>query len=172
MIRREIGVRTIFNFLGPLANPAGATHQLLGVSDKMKMLVMAQALSSLGSKRVLVARGNDGLDEITLCESTEIVEVNKQEIKSYQIEPEDFSLERVGFSEIAGDTPENAARTMRGIFSGVASSISDLVVLNAGAALYAGERVSSILDGVKLAQKQLSSGKVLETLDAVIRATS
>ena len=172
IIRRELEVRTIFNFLGPLANPAGASFQLLGVSSHKMLPIIAEALAELEIERALVVRGHDGLDEITTSGETTVYEVNRKSITNYDISPKDFSIPTVAFKEISGKQPEDAALLIKEIFSGRQSAYSDLVALNAGAALYACKRSSSILKGVERARKELKSKNVLKTLEAIIKATN
>ena len=172
MIRKELGFRTIFNFLGPLSNPAGAVYQVLGVSSKAMLLVIAEALGRLGTKRALVVCGEDGLDEITLTGQTYVAEVDDRGVKTYTIKPEDFGLSSVSFSEIEGMTPELTAKKVKEIFSGEKSAYRDLVCLNAGASFYACGKVDNITEGVKQAQQTIDSGEALRTLEQVVQVTN
>jgi anthranilate phosphoribosyltransferase len=169
VIRRELGVRTIFNFLGPLSNPAGATRQLLGVSQLRMVVPMAEALRVLGARHALVVRGEDGLDEISTTGPSLIAEVKDGEVSHYTISPEDFGLPCVSFAEIEGGLPRVAASRMRAVLEGERNAYSDLVALNAGAALYISGKAESIGDGVGLARTILSSKAALEVLENVIR---
>lgn len=169
VIRRELGVRTIFNFLGPLSNPAGATRQLLGVSQLKMVEPMARALLALGARHALVVRGEDGLDELSTTGPSLIAEVRAGEVSHYTITPEDYGLERVSFAEIEGGIPKVAASRLRAVLGGERNAYSDLVALNAGAALYVSGKAESIGDGVGLARSILTSRSALEVLENVIR---
>lgn len=167
-VRRELGFRTIFNFLGPLSNPAGAGYQVLGVSSESMQEVMAKALMRLGTKRALIVRGEEGLDEISLSSRTKIFEIKNQELFSYFISPEEFSFKRVILSEVAGRGREEAVVLARDLLAGkVSGSYADLVCLNAGSAFYLLDKVSTIAEGVSLAQNILASGKALAVLEKV-----
>jgi anthranilate phosphoribosyltransferase len=171
-IRRELGFRTIFNFLGPLANPAGAVFPLLGVSSRDYAPKMAEALLALGTKRAMVVHGADGLDEITLTGKTFVYEASNGKASAYQVCPEDFGLKSVSFSEIEGAEPEESAKQMISIFNGLENSKADLVAINAGALFYLSGKSRSIAEGVKLAKEVLASGKAKEVLDNVIKFTN
>lgn len=168
-IRKQLGVRTIFNFIGPLTNPAGAVYQLLGVSRREMVRPLAEALLRLGSKRALVVCGHDGLDEITLTGPTHVAELNGRQIKEYDVKPEDFELRAVEFSAIKGLDAKGAAEKIRAVFAGEAGAYRDLILLNAGAALFAAEKATSLADGLCLAAKAIDSGAALKTLEAVCR---
>ena len=167
-VRKELAVRTIFNFLGPLTNPAGATRQLIGVSDPGMLDVMADALSRLGAERALVVSSHDGLDELSTSAPTTVVEVNEERIERYTVAPGDCGLEESPAGAVSGGTPEANAATTRAILAGESGPARDLAVLNAGAAIYAGGRAESIADGVRLAQEAVDSGAAARTLDAYL----
>ncbi|MHB0866108.1 MAG: anthranilate phosphoribosyltransferase [Thermoleophilia bacterium] len=173
-VRQELGVRTIFNFLGPLTNPAGADYQVIGVSDESYLEVMAQALKLLGCRRGLVVHGSDGLDEITITGPTRVAEIaeDQADIKVYSISPGDFGLAEVAGRELlqGGDARVNAD-ILRRILDGEIGARRDVVLLNAGAALYAVGVAVSIAEGVKQAAASIDSGAAKERLAAFITAT-
>src|SRR5574344_2950017 len=169
-IRKELGFRTVFNILGPLTNPATPDFYLLGVYDQYLAEPVAHVLKSLGAKRALVVYGEDKLDEISGSARTFVAELcGNGEVKTYEIKPEDFGFESWSKSGIAGGTPEENAAVTRGILSGkITDARLNVVLMNAGAALYAAGRVSSIAEGVRLASELVSSGKALATLDSFV----
>lgn len=166
-LRKKIGKRTIFNFLGPLCNPASIRRQLLGVSDRSMVGVIAKALTRLGADHALVVCGENGLDEVSLSGKTFVAEVSAGAIKEYHVFPEDFGFHSVALSECAGDIPENAARLLSELLAGKNDARSDFVKLNAGAALYVAGISSSWEEGVKKAEGILSSGASLATLHKI-----
>ncbi|HAN20384.1 MAG: anthranilate phosphoribosyltransferase [Clostridiales bacterium GWF2_36_10] len=167
-IRRELGIRTIFNILGPLANPAGAKIELMGVYDEALVEPLARVLCSLGVKRAMVIYGMDKLDEISLSAPTSICEVNNGTFKSYMIEPEMFGIKRCSKDDLIGGTPKENAEITRSIFRGEKGPKRDAVVLNSAAALYIADKCSSIADGVIIAQELIDSGKAENQLNAFI----
>ena len=174
-VRKELGVRTIFNFLGPLTNPADAGYQLIGVSDPTYVEVIAWALKELGCKHGLVVHGSDGLDEITITGPTDIAEVREgeDELDIYTIEPEDFGLERVyGKDMLKGGTAKDNARILRSILEGEQGVRRDIVLMNAGAALYAVGIAKEIDDGVTMAAESIDTGAARAKLEAFVQATS
>jgi anthranilate phosphoribosyltransferase len=171
-VRKELGIRTIFNILGPLANPAGANMQLLGVYEEGLIEPMARVLAKLGVKDALVVFGQDGLDEISMSAPTSVCEARGGEFKSYVIEPEQFGFRRCLKEELTGGSPgENAAIT-QAILRGERGPKRDAVVLNAAAALYIARRASSIADALKIAEETIDSGKALEQLAKFIRLSN
>jgi anthranilate phosphoribosyltransferase len=170
-VRKELAVRTIFNFLGPLTNPAGATRQVIGVSDPAFLLTIAGALARLGAVKALVVSSADGLDEMSTAGTTTVVEVDGDEIHSYELAPEDVGLARSTFEAVAGGTPEQNAAVTRRIFAGEDGPARDLAVLNAGAAIYVAGRVDSLESGVREAERALDSGAAAEALDTVVALT-
>src|ERR687894_379681 len=142
-VRKELAVRTIFNFLGPLTNPAGATRQLIGVSDPGMLDVMAQALARLGAVRALVVSSHDGLDELSTSAPTTVVEVNGERIERYTVSPGECGLPEAPPEAVGGGRPEDNAATTRAILAGEHGPQRDLALLNAGAAIYAGGRAPS-----------------------------
>jgi anthranilate phosphoribosyltransferase len=152
-------VRTVFNLLGPLTNPAGAQAQVLGVYGRDKVELLARVLLELGARHALVVHGGDGLDEITTTGPTHVAEVRDGELRSFTIEPEDVGLARVPLAALAGGTPEDNARVMEALLSGGGErALVEVVALNAGAALWVGGRAASLRDGVELALALLAEG--------------
>ena len=170
-VRRELAVRTIFNFLGPLTNPAGASRQLIGVSDPAYLETMAGALSLLGTEHALLVSSEDGLDELSISAPTLVVEVAGGQLSRYTVTPEDVSLERAPASAIPGGDPQQNADIARRIFAGELGAARDLAVLNAGAAIYAGGRAESLRAGVRAAEQAIDSGATAEALERFLAAT-
>ncbi len=164
-IRKELGIRTVFNILGPLTNPASPSMQLLGVYDPSLVEPLARVLSSLGIKRGLVVYGLDQMDEISASSSTAVCEINNGEYKNYTITPEEFHLTSCQKEDLVGGTPEENAAITLSILNGEKGSKRNAVLLNAGAALYIGGKAESIADGVLLAEELIDSGKALATLE-------
>jgi len=170
--RKEMAVRTVFNVLGPLTNPAGAPNQLLGVFSSDLVRPIAEVLKQLGSNHVLVVHADDGLDEISIAGSTRVAELKDGEITEYSIKPEDY-----GFSSqsLSGITVENSAQSLemvKGVLSNVAGPARDIVSLNAGAAIYAANLTDTLEDGIKRAVEVIESGKALDKLNALIEKTA
>lgn len=157
--RRELGIRTIFNLLGPLLNPACTPYQLLGVSSLQLLPKMAQALKLLGAKRAIVVVGEDGLDEVTLTANTQAVLIEEEEITSFVIKPAELGFRYCSLNELKGGSPMDNARITLRILQGEKSPRRDIVLLNAGTALYAAAKVPSIPEGIALAAEILDSGK-------------
>ena len=171
-VRKELGVRTVFNILGPLSNPAAATMQLLGVYDKELAATMAQVLSNLGVTRGVAVCGEDGLDEITLTGETQIHEIRFGEITSYTITPEQFGLERCPLKELIGGSPEENAGITMGILSGAETGPKkDVVLLNAGMSLYLGIDGITLLEGIQMARELIEKGKAMEKYEEFRYAT-
>lgn len=171
-VRKELGVRTVFNILGPLSNPAAATMQLLGVYDKKLAGPLARVLANLGVTRGVAVCGEDGLDEITLTGETEVHEIRFGEITSYTITPEQFGLKRCPLSELVGGTPEENAQITLDILSGKEQGAKrDVVLMNAGMSLYLGIDGISLADGVKMAAELIDSGKAMEKFQEFRKAT-
>ena len=169
--RREIGIRTVFNILGPLTNPAGAGAQLLGVADGSLVEKMARVLQWLGSHHVLVVHGEDGLDEITITGKTRVCELKDNSLKTYTISPEDFGLSRASLDALrGGSTAENASLVL-GILKGDPGPKLDAVLLNAGGVLLAGDRANTLGQGVALAKEALESGRALAKLNTLIKVS-
>ena len=170
-VRRDLAVRTIFNFLGPLTNPAGATRQLIGVSDAAMVETMAQALARLGAVRALVVSSEDGLDELSTSAPTRVVEVNGERIDRYTLSPADCGLAEAAPDAIPGGDPDANARTTRAILAGEPGPARDIALLNAGAAIYAGGRADSGADGVRVAAEAVDSGAARRTLEQYVELT-
>ena len=171
-VRKELGVRTVFNILGPLSNPAGATMQLLGVYDKKLAEPMANVLANLGVTRGVAVCGEDGLDEITLTGETDVYEIRFGEITSYTIMPEQFGLTRCPLSELIGGTPEENAQITLDILTGKETgSKRDVVLLNAGMSLYLGIDGITLADGIQMAKELIESGKALAKYEEFRDAT-
>jgi anthranilate phosphoribosyltransferase len=170
-VRKELAVRTIFNFLGPLTNPAGATRQVIGVSDPAFLPTIAGALARLGARKALVVSSTDGLDEMSTSASTTVVEVDGPDIRSSEVAPEDVGLARSPFEAVAGGTPEHNAAVTRRIFAGEGGPARDVSVLNAGAAIYVAGRADTLADGVRQAERALDTGRATEALDTLVALT-
>jgi anthranilate phosphoribosyltransferase len=167
--RREIAVRTIFNILGPLTNPAGASRQLMGVFAADMTDLLAHVLSALGSKAALVVSGYGGLDELTTTGPNHVSHLSNGKVNTYDFNPEDFGFKGAHISELLGDGPDVNAQILRGILSGnIQDSRRDVVVLNAAAAFIAAELANDFPTGVTLANKIIDSGAAREKLDALI----
>lgn len=166
--RREIGIRTIFNILGPLTNPAGAKAQVLGVADGAMVEKMAQVLKSLGFHHALVVHGEDGLDEITVSASSQVYELLDGRIVKYTISPEDFGLSRASYGSLKGGTAAENAKILTDVLDGVPGPRLDVTLLNAAAALLAGDKVASIKNGMDLARKSIDSGQAAAKLKQLI----
>lgn len=166
-IRRELGFRTIFNFLGPLSNPAGVQLQLLGVSNPRMVPVIAEALRDLGTERAMVVCGEDGLDEITLTGTTVAAEVAGGKIRQIVIDPQKLGFERAPIDQILGGEPAECLKLALDVLNGRPSPRRSLVEINAGAALAVSGKASSIEDGIRIARMVLQSGAALKVLDRV-----
>ncbi|MDR0554856.1 MAG: anthranilate phosphoribosyltransferase [Treponema sp.] len=164
-VRKELGIRTIFNILGPLVNPAGANMELLGVYEEKLVEPLAQVLANLGVKSALVVYGQDGLDEISMSAPTTVREVRNGTFKSYTIEPEQFGFTRCKKEDLAGGSPEENARITRAILAGEKGPKRDAVALNSGAALYIARPALSMKEAVRLAEATIDSGKALAQLE-------
>ncbi|HEX9801091.1 MAG TPA: anthranilate phosphoribosyltransferase [Thermoanaerobaculia bacterium] len=164
-VRKALGVRTIFNLLGPLTNPAGARRQLLGVFAEDKVEPVAKVLASLGCDHALVVHGRDGLDEITTTTTTFAVEVRGTDIQQREIEPEELGVQRSQLAELAGGTPEENAARLERLLAGERGPLADLVAVNAGAALYVGGKAKTLIEGTKTAAELLQSGEAAKKLE-------
>ena len=170
--RRELRLRTVFNLLGPLTNPAHASAQVVGVYSEALVEKLAHALHLLGLKRSLVVHGYDGLDEITITGPTEIAELRDSKIRVYDVTPEEFGLRRASMTDIAGGDVKDNARIIRSIVAGEKSARRDVVLLNAAAALVAAGRADSIALAMPLAAESLDSGAALNKLEKLVEFTS
>ena len=171
-IRKELGFRTVFNILGPLTNPGGPTMQLLGVYDEYLVEPLAQVLINLGVRRGMVVYGQDKLDEISLCAPTTIAEFRDGWFKNYEITPEQFGFARCTREDLQGGNPAENAAITRSILAGEQGHRRNAVLMNAGAALYIGERADSIADGIQLAAETIDSGKASALLDKLIAVSN
>lgn len=170
--RRDIGIRTVFNLLGPLTNPAMATHQLLGLYSGELVGLVAHVLKNLGSVRALAVHGLEGLDEISLCGPTKVAELRDGAVKEYTIEPEQFGLKRCPLSELNGGSAEQSAGIVRSVLDGAKGPKRDVILLNSGAALYVAGRADTIKDGMAVAAESIDSGKALQKLDRLVELTN
>jgi len=171
-VRKELGVRTIFNILGPLANPAGANMQLLGVFNEDLVEPLARVLSNLGVKRAMVVHGHDGLDEITLTGTSTICEVSDGMLNSYFVTPEQFGLSRCNISDLVGGGPAENAEIARRILSGEKGPKRDIVVMNAACCLYMGKNQVTMRECVRMAQELIDNGSAMRKLNEFIQATN
>lgn len=169
--RRELGVRTLFNVLGPLTNPAGAPNQVLGVFDAVWQRPLAEVLAALGSRHVLVVHADCGLDEIAIDGPTRVVELRAGELTEYQITPEQFGLSRAPLSDLRADSPAASLKLLRAALAGQGAA-ADMVALNAGAAIYAAGVALTLADGVTMAQDAIAAGLARERLDELVRISS
>jgi len=170
-VRKALAVRTIFNFLGPLTNPAGAKRQLLGVSDRRYQESIAEALVGLGTERALVVSGDDGVDEISITGPTRIIEVSDGGTSEEFVSPADFDLERAELGDVAGGTPEENAAATRAVLEGEKGPRRDIVVLNAAAAILAGGKASDFGAGVEAAREAIDSGAAAAVLARLVSFT-
>ncbi len=169
--RREIGIRTVFNILGPLTNPAGAKAQVLGVAEASLTMKMARVLKLLGCHHALVVHGEDGLDEITLGGKTTICELKDGTIESYFIDPQNFGFSRASLESLKGGSPQENAEKLSSILKGERGPCRDIVLMNAAAALIAGDKAGTMQQGLSLAEEAIDSGKALAKLDGLIKAS-
>ena len=170
-VRRELGIRTLFNLLGPLTNPAQVPHQVLGVFDRRWLEPLARVLGELGSRHVLVVHALDGLDELSIGAPSQVAELKNGEVRVYSIAPEDFGLTRADVSSMRVSSPAESLTMVQRVLGGEAGAASDFVALNAGAALYASDRFASLSDGVAAAREILLSGKALERMQQYVALT-
>ncbi|MFV8834542.1 anthranilate phosphoribosyltransferase [Aquisalimonas sp.] len=169
--RREMGVRTLFNVLGPLTNPAGAPHQLLGVYAPEWVRPLAEVLLQLGSERVLVVNAEDGLDEISIAAPTRVAEADGDTVTEYTIAPEDFGLERAPLESVRVSDAAGSLAMIQRAFAGESGPVADLIAMNAGAAIYAAELAETLEAGVEQARAILSSGAAADRLNDFVAFT-
>ncbi len=170
-VRKQLGVRTIFNLLGPLTNPARANAQLIGVYAKHLTEMFAHTLKSLGSVRALVVHGSDGLDEITITGESRITELQNGEVKTYNIQPEDFGFTRATLEEIKGGDANRNAEIILSVLGGEKTARRNIVLLNAAAAIVVGNKVNDFQEGIRLAAESIDSGAALSKLQRLIEFT-
>ena len=171
-VRKALGVRTIFNFLGPLTNPAGAERQLLGVSDRHYQETIAEALVGLGSVRAMVVAAEDGVDELSISARTRVIEVAEGRTEEWFVEPGEFGLAAAELEQVAGGSPEENAAASRAVLAGEDGPRRDLVLLNAGAAIYVGGLAAGLGEGVEKAAEAIDSGAARELLDRLVATTA
>ena len=172
-VRRELGIRTVFNILGPLSNPAGAKRELMGVYDETLVEPLAHVMSRLGVVRGMVVYGQDSLDEISMSAPTTVCEIKDGWFQSYVLTPEDFGYERCAKSELVGGAPAENAEITKAILAGADRGPKrSAVCLNAGAALYIGGKVASIKDGVRMAEELIDSGAAMRKLEEFVRESN
>jgi anthranilate phosphoribosyltransferase len=167
--RREIGIRTVFNILGPLTNPAGATSQLIGVADPSIAPKMAEVLRLLGSRHALVVHGQDGMDEVTLSDATRVWELKAGKVAEYRITPEELGVQRAPREALRAADPKASAATARAVLDGAKGTARDIVLMNAAAALLAADRAATLKDGTALAAQSIDTGKAKRVLDTLVR---
>jgi anthranilate phosphoribosyltransferase len=170
--RVELGTRTIFNLLGPLSNPAGAKRQIIGVFDQAWAEPMAAVLRNLGSERVWVLHGSDGIDELTTTGPSTVVELKDGELRHFEVTPEDAGLARATLDDIKGGDAKANAKAMTEMLGGAAGPIRDIVLLNTAAALIVAERVENLRDGVAMAANAIDTGAACATLNKLIEITN
>jgi len=170
-VRKELGVRTIFNILGPLTNPADAPNILMGVFHPDLVGIQVRALQRLGAEHALVVYGRDGMDEVSLGAATMVGELHHGELSEYEIHPEDFGLQMAGNRSIKVETPEQSQRMLVGVLENEAGAAREIVVFNAGVALYAANVSASIADGIALARRTIESGAAREKLRQFVAAS-
>ena len=170
--RRDIGIRTIFNILGPLTNPAMASHQLIGIYSGELVGMIAHVLKNLGSVRAMVVHGLEGLDEISLCGPTKVAELRDGQVKEYTIEPEQFGLQRCRLEELHGGSAEQSAVIVKGVLEGKPGPARNVVLLNGGAALYVSGSAATMQDGIRLAAESIDSGKARQKLEQLVEMTN
>lgn len=168
--RKELGIRTLFNLIGPLSNPAPLTGQLLGIYDGALTESVAAVLKDLGLNRAMVVHGDDGLDEITTTTTTTVCELKDGQIRKYTLNIEDLGFKQAKMEDIAGGTPKENAQIIINILKGVKGPKRDIVVINAGAALYTAEIVDSLQDGIKMAEELIDSKKAYAKYEELIKA--
>lgn len=171
-VRKELGIRTIFNILGPLANPAGANLQLLGVYEESLVEPLAEVLLNLGVRRAMVVYGEDKMDEISLSAPTKVCEIRDGKKKCYMIQPEDFGLTRCAKEDLLGGGPEENAQITQEILNGAVGAKRDAVLLNAGACFYLVKDGITLQEGIQMAAKLIDSGKAMEKLQQLIELSN
>ena len=172
-IRRELGVQTTFNLLGPLTNPARAPRQIIGVWNRSLVEALARTLSLLGTERAWIVHGNDGLDEVTLADKTFVAEASNGVVRMFEVEPEDFGVERVSLEGLGGGDAEANAAIIRSVLSGARRDAARaLVVVNAAAALHVGGLAENLRAGAGLAEQSIDSGAAQAKLEGLIRTSS
>ena len=167
-LRRELGIRTMFNILGPLTNPANVKAQVIGVSEPELVPKLAEVLRQLGCRHALMVHGGDGLDELTLGGRTQIAELRGNNIIEYSIIPEELGLKRASLKELKGGTAEENAKMLLQILNGEKGALYDIVALNAAAAIVAGDKAENLREGLVLARESIESGNALQKLRGLV----
>lgn len=167
--RKEVGVRTVFNVLGPLTNPAGAPNQVMGVYDAAWLVPLAEVLQKLGSRHVMVVNANDGLDEISIGSPTQVAELKDGQIHRYEIQPEDFGMQQADLAQLAVDSAQDSLAMIRSVFDGKEGAARDIVVLNSGAAIYVSGVANSMEEGVAMAAQAIDSGAALQKMNDLVK---
>ena len=170
--RQKIGKKTLFNLLGPHTNPCGAKRQILGVYQKDLVKTFASVAKNLSMDHVLIVHGFDGLDEITITDSTHVAELKDNTISEYEISPKNFGLSFGTLSEISAQSPHDSLQLINGAFSGDKSTVQDMIALNAGAALYLAKKVHSIADGIELSFELMNNGMAADKLASYVRVSN
>ena len=170
--RREVGIRTIFNLLGPLTNPARASHQLIGIYDGNLIETVAQVLGNLGSRRAMVVHGEEGLDEISIGGPTAVAEWKDGAVSRYTLHPEEFGFEKHPAAHLTAKDPEECAAIVTSVLKGEPGPARDVVLINSGAALCVSERAATLAEGIDLAGERIDSGAALERLEHLVRLTN
>lgn len=170
--RREIGIRTVFNIIGPLTNPAGARHQILGVFAPHLTGLIASVLKNLGSVHACVVHGHDGMDEVTTCDETTVAELAGGAIRTYAVKPEDFGIKRARLDDLTVSGPPESAQVIRDVFAGREGPPLDVVLLNAAFALVAAEQAETAREGLDLAREVIARGKAAEALDRLVEISN
>ncbi|ABX31928.1 anthranilate phosphoribosyltransferase [Petrotoga mobilis SJ95] len=170
--RKELGIRTIFNVLGPLTNPANIKYQLMGIYDPKLVYPIAEVLNNLGVKRAMVVHGSEGIDEFSLSGKNKVAFLNEGKIEKLEISPEDLGLEKYSIQEIQGGSAEENKRIILNIFNGEMGPKRDVVVLNTAAGLYVANKVNSLEEGINFAQEIIDSGKAMKKLEEMVEFTN
>lgn len=170
--RVELGIRTIFNLLGVMSNPASVKRQLIGVYDPRWMIPMAETLRALGSEHVWIMHGSDGLDELTTTGPSYVAELKNGDIREFEITPEEMGLGRVSLEDLKGGTPEENAKALMALLKGESGPYRDVTLLNAGAGILIGGKCDSVQEGIELAKQSIDSGKALHAMEELKRITN
>lgn len=170
-VRKELGIRTIFNMLGPLSNPSGATRQVIGVFSAEAVPVFAKVMREMGVKNAMVVHGRDGMDEITVTTKTLVNEIRDGKITEYEIDPADYGINYAKPEDLKGGSAGDNAKITRSVFAGEKGAKRDIIVLNSAAGLYIGKKAVSIAEGVKMAEEIIDSGKASQKLDELVKKT-
>ncbi len=170
-VRRELGIRTIFNMLGPLSNPSNAKHQLIGVFSRDTARIFAYCMKNMGATKALIVNGSDGMDEVTITGKTFVSEIKDGEILEYELDPHDYGMEYGTIEDIKGGTGADNAEIALSIFKGEQGPRRNIILLNAGCGMYIGGKAGSIADGIKLAAEMIDSGKALAMVDKLVKKT-